>query len=99
MLPATAAELASRADSFLKELWPHLPSAGLKIELVEGESLAGGGSTPTQSLRSPVFHIRSERHSAADVETQLRRIAGVPVIARIEGDHGGVELRTGFEDQ
>src|SRR5712672_2887841 len=84
MLRATAAELASRADSFLKELWPHLPSAGLKIELVEGESLAGGGSTPTQSLRSPVFHIRSERHSAADVERRLRRSAGVPVIARIE---------------
>ena len=99
MLRATAAELASRADSFLKELWPHLPSAGLKIELVEGESLAGGGSTPTQSLRSPVFHIRSERHSAADLERRLRRSAGVPVIARIEDDHVVVDLRTVFEDQ
>jgi len=99
MLRTTAAELASRADSFLKELWPHLPSAGLKIELVEGESLVGGGSTPTQSLRSPVFHIRSERHSAADVERRLRRSAGVPVIARIEDDHVVVDLRTVFEDQ
>src|SRR5229473_8210584 len=32
MLRATAAELASRADSFLKDLRSHLPSAGLKIE-------------------------------------------------------------------
>jgi len=100
MLRATAAELASRADSFLKELWPHLPSAGLKIELVEGESLAGGGSTPTQSLRSPVFHIRSERHSAADLEKRLRRGAGgASVVARIEDDHVVVDLRTVFEDQ
>jgi len=76
-----------------------LPSAGLKIELVEGESLAGGGSTPTQSLRSPVFHIRSERHSAADLERRLRRGAGIPVIARIEDDHVVVDLRTVFEDQ
>src|SRR5437879_3345189 len=99
MLRATAAEVASRADSFLKALWPHLPSAGLKIELVACASLAGGGSTPTQSLRSPVFHIRSERHSAADLERRLRRSAGVPVIARIENDHVVVDLRTVFEDQ
>ena len=99
MLRTPATELASRADSFLKEIRPHLPSAGAKIELVEGESLAGGGSTPTQSLRSPVFHIRSERHSAADLEKRLRRSAGVPVIARIENDHVVVDLRTVFEDQ
>lgn len=99
MLRASATEIASRADGFLKELRPHLPSAGVKIELVEGESLAGGGSTPTQSLRSPVFHIRSERHSAADLEKRLRRGAGVPVIARIEDDHVVIDLRTVFEDQ
>src|SRR5256885_11023727 len=99
MLRATAAELASRADSFLKELWPHLPSAGLKIELAAGESLAVRGSTPTQSLRSPGFHIRSERHSSADLERRLRRGAGVPVIARIEDDHVVVDLRTVVEDQ
>ena len=72
----------------------------MKIELVEGESLAGGGSTPTQSLRSPVFHIRSEHRSVADLETRLRRsAAGTSVIARIEDDRIVIDLRTVFEDQ
>ena len=100
MLRASAADLAQRSDNFLKELRPNLPAPGVKIELVEGKSLAGGGSTPTQSLRSPVFHIRSERHSAADLEKRLRRRAGgTSVIARIEDDHVVIDLRTVFEDQ
>lgn len=99
MLGASQAEMTQRADNFLKELRPQLPPSGVKVELVEGESLAGGGSTPTQSLRSPVFHIRSERHSAADLEKRLRRSPGAAVIARIEDDHLVVDLRTVFEDQ
>jgi L-seryl-tRNA(Ser) seleniumtransferase len=99
MLRTSATELASRADSFLRELRPHLPLAGVTIELLEGESLAGGGSTPSQSLRTPVFHIRSERHSAAHLEKRLRRGAPVSVISRIEDDHVVIDLRTVFEDQ
>jgi L-seryl-tRNA(Ser) seleniumtransferase len=100
MLRASAKDLAKRAGGFLNELRPQLPSSGVTIELVEGASLAGGGSTPTQSLRSPVFHISSERHSAAELENRLRRGAGgVPVIARIEDDHIVIDLRTVFEDQ
>jgi L-seryl-tRNA(Ser) seleniumtransferase len=100
MLRASLPDLARRADNFLKELKPHLPASGEKIELVEGESLAGGGSTPTQSLRSPVFHIRSERRSAAELEQRLRRGAGgTSVISRIEDDHLVIDLRTVFEDQ
>lgn len=100
MLHTSATDLAKRAGSFLKELRPQLLSSGVTIELVEGASLAGGGSTPTQSLRSPVFHIRSERHSAAELENRLRRGAGgASVVARIEDDHIVMDLRTVFEDQ
>jgi L-seryl-tRNA(Ser) seleniumtransferase len=100
MLRASPADLAQRADNFLKKLKPNLPASGVKIELVEGESLVGGGSTPTQSLRSPVFHIRSEHRSVADLETRLRRGAtGTSVIARIEDDRIVIDLRTVFEDQ
>ena len=71
----------------------------MKIELVEGESLAGGGSTPSQTLRTPVLHVHSERHSAAELEKRLRRGAVASVIARIEDDHVVLDLRTVFEDQ
>src|SRR6266403_578236 len=100
MLRASPTDLARRADNFLKGLKAQLPASGTKIELVEGESLAGGGSTPTQSLRSPVFHIRGEHHSAADLERRLRRgVGGSSVIARIDDDHVVVDLRTVFADQ
>lgn len=99
MLRANSREMAQRADKFMKELKPQLPAPGVKVELVEGESLAGGGSTPTQALRSPVLQIRSDRHSASDLERRLRRSAGAPVIARIEDDHLVIDLRTVFEDQ
>ena len=99
MLRSSRADLTQRCDSFLQELRPQLPSSGVQIELVEGESLVGGGSTPTQSLSSPVFHIRSDRYSAADLERRLRRSPGTPVIARIEDDHLVVDIRTVFEDQ
>jgi len=99
MLRTSSAEMARRADDFLKRLKPQLPSSGVKVELVEGESLAGGGSTPTQSLRSTVLHINSDRYSAADLERRLRRSPGTSVIARIEDAHLVVDLRTVFEDQ
>jgi L-seryl-tRNA(Ser) seleniumtransferase len=100
MLRAKSEDLTRRADNFLRELKPRLHSTGVKIELVEGESLAGGGSTPSQSLRSPVLHVRSELRSAAELEKRLRRgFGGLPVIARIEDDHIVIDLRTVFEDQ
>ena len=100
MLCADSAQLVHRADNFLRELKQNLPSAGIKIKLVEGESLAGGGSTPSQSLRSPVIHIRSEQRSADELGKRLRRGAGgSSVIARIEDDHLVIDLRTVFRDQ
>jgi L-seryl-tRNA(Ser) seleniumtransferase len=100
MLQANSAQLTKRADNFLRDLKQRLPSAGTKIGLVEGESLAGGGSTPSQSLRSPVLHIHSEHRSTAELEKNLRRGAGGPaVIARIENDQLVIDLRTVFEDQ
>lgn len=100
MLRTSSAELTRRADQFLRQLRERLTATGVTVDLVEGESLAGGGSTPAQSLRSPVFHIRSERHSAAEIERRLRRgTGGASVIARIEDDHVVIDLRTVFEDQ
>jgi L-seryl-tRNA(Ser) seleniumtransferase len=100
MLRASAADLTRRADLFLRELKSRVPTSGIKLELVEGESLAGGGSTPSQGLPSPVLHVRSERRSAAELEKRLRRGGGgLSVIARIEEDHIVIDLRTVFEDQ
>ena len=72
---------------------------GLDIEIAHGESLAGGGSTPTQSLPTKVVRIRCDRHSAAQLEQRLRRGASVSVIARVEEGAVVLDFRTVFAEQ
>jgi L-seryl-tRNA(Ser) seleniumtransferase len=71
-----------------------------EFEIVTGNSLVGGGSTPEQSLPTKLLRIASGRHSAAQLEERLRRPAtGIPVIARIEEDRLIIDLRTVFPEQ
>jgi L-seryl-tRNA(Ser) seleniumtransferase len=100
MIHATPQELKRRAENFIRELRPELPLDEVEIEVVDGASLAGGGSTPTQSLPSKVIRIASARYSAAKLEQRLRRApAGISVIARVEEDRLVLDLRTVFPEQ
>lgn len=100
MIRATPQELKRRAENFIRELRPELPLDEVEIEVVDGASLAGGGSTPTQSLPSKVIRIASVRYSAAKLEQRLRRApAGISVIARVEEDRLVLDLRTVFPEQ
>jgi L-seryl-tRNA(Ser) seleniumtransferase len=100
MIRMTPQELKRRAENFIRELRPELPLDEVEIEVVDGASLAGGGSTPAQSLPSKVIRIASARYSAAKLEQRLRRApAGVSVIARVEEDRLILDLRTVFPDQ
>lgn len=100
MIRMTPQELKRRAENFIRELRPELPLDEVEMEVVDGASLAGGGSTPAQSLPSKVIRIASARYSAAKLEQRLRRApAGVSVIARVEEDRLILDLRTVFPDQ
>jgi L-seryl-tRNA(Ser) seleniumtransferase len=100
MIRMTPQELKRRADNFIRELRPELPLEEVEIEVVDGASLAGGGSTPTQSLPSKVIRIASVRYSAAKLEQRLRRApTGISVIARVEEDRLILDLRTVFPEQ
>lgn len=100
MIRMTAQEIERRADNFLRELTPELPLGEVELEIADGASLAGGGSTPEQLLPSKVIRIASGRYSAAQLEQRLRRApAGVAVIARVEDDRLILDLRTVFPDQ
>ena len=96
----TPKELKRRAENFLRELTPELPLGEVELEITDGVSLAGGGSTPTQSLPTKLIRIASARHSAAQLEQRLRRApAGISVIARVEDDSLILDLRTVFPEQ
>jgi L-seryl-tRNA(Ser) seleniumtransferase len=100
MIRATPQELKRRAENFLRELTPEVPLGEVEMEITDGKSLAGGGSTPTQSLPSKIIRIASARYSASQLEQRLRRApAGVSVIARVEEDRLIIDLRTVFPDQ
>jgi L-seryl-tRNA(Ser) seleniumtransferase len=100
MIRASAGELKRRSENFLRELRPELPLDEVELEIVDGTSLAGGGSTPTQALPTKVIRIASARYSATQLEQRLRRApAGISVIARVENDRLILDLRTVFPEQ
>lgn len=100
MIRSTPDEIGARAEKLAVMLHPVAAAQNAHIELVDGHSLIGGGSTPAQSLPTKLLRIRSSRHSADSLESRLRKgPGGVPVIARIEEDALLIDLRTVFADQ
>ena len=84
MLTLSAGEIQGRAESFAGRI------AGL--EVIEGRSLVGGGSTPNQSLPTSLVRVPGVHDS------RLRRHSP-PVIARIEDGCTLIDLRTVFPDE
>ena len=100
MMQMSIEEISARTDAFLKKLSAKTANADAELEIADGRSLVGGGSTPAQSLSTKVLRIASARHSASELETRLRTGTGAtPVIARIEEDRLLIDLRTVFPEQ
>jgi L-seryl-tRNA(Ser) seleniumtransferase len=90
MIRLSAAQIRARAEGLLAQL------EGLRAQLVEGESLVGGGATPGQSM--PTWLIAISADDVAAFERALRS-ANPPVIARIEQDRLLLDLRTVFPSE
>ena len=67
-----------------------------KAEVVEGESVIGGGTMPDSIIKSPVIQI-SETKSTQLLELFLQNVA--PIIPRIVDNVICLDLRSVFEDQ
>ncbi len=87
MIRMTAEEIRARAER-IREQVP-------RLEIVRGESVAGGGSTPDQSL--PTW-LLADSGDAVKLERVLRT-NDPPVIARIENERLVIDLRTVLEDE
>jgi L-seryl-tRNA(Ser) seleniumtransferase len=91
MIQMTKQEVRGRAERLLKTL-----AAGggpLRMELVDGESVIGGGSAPGHAVPTCLIAVRHSGSSAAALEKRL--LAGQPpVIARVESDVVLLDLRT-----
>jgi L-seryl-tRNA(Ser) seleniumtransferase len=87
MISQSGEALRARADRLLGHL------DGLRAEVIAGNSMIGGGSTPAQPLPSLIVAV-----ACADVvEAERRcRMADPPVVARIEDGRLLFDLRTVF---
>jgi L-seryl-tRNA(Ser) seleniumtransferase len=100
MIRTSVQEIKCRSENLLRELAPEFPLGKVDFEITDGASLAGGGSTPTQSLPTKLIRIASSRYSAAQLEQRLRSApAGISVIGRVEQDRLVLDLRTVFPEQ
>ncbi|MHB8540338.1 MAG: L-seryl-tRNA(Sec) selenium transferase [Candidatus Acidiferrales bacterium] len=99
MIRMPAREIEKRAREFVGRMAGTFPKDA-KLEIREGSSVIGGGSTPDQKLPTSLISIASRGYSAVELEERLRRPkAGTPVIARIEGDRLLMDLRTVFVEE
>jgi L-seryl-tRNA(Ser) seleniumtransferase len=85
MIMEPSERVRSRAQSLLDRL------SGKPAELVPGESVIGGGSTPDQSI--PTWLIAIPGGNVTVLESRLRS-AEPPIVARIEKDRLLLDLRT-----
>ncbi len=90
MLRLGADEIRTRALA----LAPQIEGA----DVVEGESVAGGGSTPDQSLPTWLIRLPLTVHAVA-AERKLRTAGDPPVVARIAEDRLVIDLRTVAPDE
>jgi L-seryl-tRNA(Ser) seleniumtransferase len=70
----------------------------LKVEIVDGESLIGGGAAPSSVLPTRLLALTCEGLSADELGARLRG-AEPPIIARVEEGRVLLDLRTVFPEQ
>jgi len=94
MMRLSVATIARRAE----ELAATVDSQHLHCELVDGESLLGGGSAPSAVLPTKLLAISPSGSSANQLLARLRAF-DPPIIARLEEDRVLLDLRTVVPDQ
>ena len=90
MISQTPEELRARSERFAEKL------GGMRVEVIEGTSLVGGGATPDQPLSTWLIAI--DCPDVVEAEKRCRR-ADPPIIARIENDRLILDLRTVFPQE
>jgi L-seryl-tRNA(Ser) seleniumtransferase len=91
MMRIPEGELAQRAVHLSERVKSHSPQ--LHVEVVVSRSVLGGGAAPGSTLPTSVLAVTSERMSADELSTRLRK-AETPIIARVEHGRVLLDLRT-----
>ena len=93
MMHLPAEEIGRRAEAVASSL-----SSRFRAEIVDGESVLGGGAAPGATLPTHLLAITCDGLSADELATRLRA-SDPPVIARVEEGRVLLDLRTVFPAQ
>jgi L-seryl-tRNA(Ser) seleniumtransferase len=94
MMRLTKDEIGKRAEA----LAALVTAAKLKIEILDGESIIGGGAAPSSVLPTRLLAVHCDGVSADELAARLRA-ANPPIVARVEEGRVRLDLRTVFPEQ
>jgi L-seryl-tRNA(Ser) seleniumtransferase len=94
MMRLTKDDISQRAEAVARSL----VSAEVQIEVVDGESVIGGGAAPSSVLPTRLLAVTCEGFSADELAARLRA-GDPPIIARVEEGRVLLDLRTVFPEQ
>jgi L-seryl-tRNA(Ser) seleniumtransferase len=99
MMRLSKDEIARRAEGIVSRVQSAQGKpAHLKLELVDGESVIGGGAAPSAVLPTRLIAVTHAELSADELSARLRA-SDPPIIARVEEGHVVLDLRTVFQEQ
>ncbi len=94
MMRLSKNEIAQRAG----KLATQMRSPRLKVDVIDGESVVGGGAAPSAVLPTQLIALTHQKFSADELCRQLRA-SDPPIIARVEEGCVLLDLRTVFCEQ
>ena len=94
MMRLSKEEIGARAEILAKKI----QSKKISAEVLDGESVIGGGAAPTASLATRLVAVACEGLSPDELAARLRT-CDPPVIARVEDGRLLLDLRTVFPGQ
>lgn len=94
MMRLTKEEIGKRAES----LAALVRLSKLQVEVVDGESVIGGGAAPSSILPTRLLALSSTEFSSDDLAARLRA-SDPPIVARVDEGRLLLDLRTVFPDE
>ena len=99
MMRLSKDEITRRAEKIVSKVEvAGAKSARLKLELIDGESVVGGGAAPSAVLPTRLIALSHAGLSADELSARLRANTP-PIIARVEEGRVLLDLRTVFPEQ
>lgn len=102
MMQLTKEEIGRRAESVASIVQTQLAAFGsasrVRLEILDGESVIGGGAAPSAVLATRLLAVTATDLSADELATRLR-LSDPPIVARVEEGRVLLDLRTVFPHQ